>query len=50
MALACRLAGASRCGVSATAKIMEEAKARLTAGTLTETPRTPAEDAPDGAY
>lgn len=50
MALACRLAGASRCGISATAKIMEEAKARLTAGTLTETPRTPAEDAPDGAY
>jgi deoxyribose-phosphate aldolase len=28
--------GASRCGVSATAKIMEEAEARYAAGTLVE--------------
>lgn len=50
MVLACRLAGASRCGVSATQKIMEEAKARLAAGTLTEQPAAPVEGAAGGAY
>ena len=34
--LACRAAGAARCGVSATVKIMEEAEARYAAGTLKE--------------
>lgn len=34
--LSARAVGASRCGVSATAKIMEEAEARYAAGTLTE--------------
>ena len=34
--LAARAAGADRCGVSATVKIMEEAEARYAAGTLTE--------------
>lgn len=34
--LQCRQAGASRCGVSATVKIMEEAEARFAAGTLKE--------------
>ena len=50
MVLACRLAGASRCGVSATQKIMEEAKARLAAGTLTEQPAAPVDGAAGGAY
>ena len=49
MVLACRLAGAARCGVSATQKIMEEAKARLAAGTLTERPAGPVDEA-GGAY
>ena len=43
MVLACRKAGAVRCGVSATQKIMEEAKARFAAGTLTEEPFAPVE-------
>lgn len=47
--LACRLAGAARCGVSATQKIMEEAKARFAMGTLTEFPAEAAETA-GGAY
>ena len=34
--LSARAVGASRCGVSATEKIMEEAEARFAAGTLTE--------------
>ena len=34
--LSARAVGASRCGVSATAKIMEEAEARYAAGTLAE--------------
>ena len=34
--LSARAVGASRCGVSATAKIMEEAEARYAAGTLKE--------------
>ena len=38
MVLACRSAGAARCGVSATVKIMEEAKERLEKGLLTEKP------------
>ena len=50
MVLACRNAGASRCGVSATAKIMEEAKARLESGTLSDRPLNPAEGAAGGAY
>jgi len=49
MVLACRKAGASRCGVSATQKIMEEAKARLANGTLTEEPLAPVETA-GGSY
>lgn len=49
MVLACRLAGATRCGVSATVKIMEEAKARLANGTLSDQPLNPVEKA-DGAY
>ncbi|MBE5787818.1 MAG: deoxyribose-phosphate aldolase [Clostridiales bacterium] len=43
MVLACRKAGAVRCGVSATQKIMEEAKARFAQGTLTEEPLAPVE-------
>lgn len=43
MVLACRKAGAVRCGVSATQKIMEEAKARLAQGNLTEEPLAPVE-------
>ncbi len=50
MVLACRLAGASRCGVSATAKIMEEAKARLNEGKLTEQPLQPVENPAGGSY
>ena len=50
MVLACRNAGAVRCGVSATVKIMEEAKARLDAGTLTEKPLNPVENKAGGAY
>ena len=50
MVLSCRQAGASRCGVSATAKIMEEAKARLAQGTLTEAPAAPVENTAGGAY
>lgn len=50
MVLACRQAGASRCGVSATAKIMEEAKARLADGSLTEAPLTPVDGAAGSAY
>ncbi|MBQ9265311.1 MAG: deoxyribose-phosphate aldolase [Clostridia bacterium] len=50
MVLACRKAGASRCGVSATAKIMEEAKARLEQGTLTEEPAAPVENPTGGSY
>ena len=36
--LAARKIGATRCGVSATEKIMQEAEARYAAGTLTEEP------------
>ncbi|NLD83710.1 MAG: deoxyribose-phosphate aldolase [Clostridiales bacterium] len=49
MVLACRQAGASRCGVSATAKIMEEAINRQKTGALTESPAAPAETA-GGSY
>lgn len=49
MVLACRKAGAVRCGVSATQKIMEEAKARFAQGTLTEEPAAPVEAA-GGSY
>ena len=50
MVLACRQAGASRCGVSATVKIMEEAKARLAQGTLTEAPLQQPAASAGGAY
>lgn len=50
MVLACRKAGAVRCGVSATAKIMEEAKERLAKGILTEEPLSPVENASGGSY
>ena len=50
MVLACRNAGATRCGVSATVKIMEEAKKRLEEGTLTDQPLSPVENAGNGAY
>ena len=50
MVLSCRLAGAARCGVSATVKIMEEARERLEKGTLTENPVSPAGQAAGGAY
>lgn len=50
MVLACRQAGAARCGVSATQKIMEEARARFAAGTLTEEPLAPAEAPAGGSY
>lgn len=50
MVLSCRLAGAARCGVSATVKIMEEAKERLEKGTLTEQPEKPVGRAAGGAY
>ena len=49
MVLACRNAGAVRCGVSATVKIMEEAKERLANGTLSEAPLKPVENG-GGAY
>lgn len=50
MVLSCRLAGASRCGVSATAKIMAEAKERLEKGLLTEQPLTADAQSAGGAY
>ena len=50
MVLACRNAGAARCGVSATVKIMEEAKKRLEEGTLSDQPLNPVENAAGGAY
>ena len=50
MVLACRLAGAARCGVSATQKIMSEAIDRLEKGTLTEHPLNPVENKAGGAY
>lgn len=50
MVLACRQAGASRCGVSATVKIMEEAKDRLARGILTEEPASPVEAPAGGSY
>lgn len=49
MVLACRNAGAVRCGVSATVKIMEEAKERLEKGILTALPLNPVENG-GGAY
>ncbi|MBR3743441.1 MAG: deoxyribose-phosphate aldolase [Clostridia bacterium] len=49
MVLACRNAGAARCGVSATVKIMEEAKERLQNGTLSDQPLHPVENS-GGAY
>ena len=50
MVLACRNAGAVRCGVSATVKIMEEAKERMEKGILTEDPLLPVENTAGGAY
>ena len=50
MVLACRNAGATRCGVSATVKIMEEAKERLEKGILTDQPLNPVENASGGSY
>ena len=50
MVLSCRLAGAARCGVSATQKIMAEAIDRLEKGTLTEQPLNPVENKAGGAY
>ena len=50
MVLACHQAGAARCGVSATAKIMAEAKERFANGTLTDQPLHPAEEKAGGAY
>lgn len=50
MVLACRQAGAVRCGVSATAKIMEEAKARLEQGILSENPLNAVESTSGGSY
>ncbi len=49
MVLACRNAGAARCGVSATVKIMEEAKERLEKGILIDKPLNPVENG-GGAY
>ncbi|MBQ4640702.1 MAG: deoxyribose-phosphate aldolase [Clostridia bacterium] len=49
MVLACRNAGAVRCGVSATVKIMKEAKERLEKGILTVLPLNPVENG-GGAY
>ena len=49
MVLACRNAGAARCGVSATVKIMEEAKERFEKGVLTDQPMNPVENG-GGAY
>lgn len=50
MVLACRNAGAVRCGVSATVKIMEEAKERLEKGILTELPLNTVENTAGGSY
>ena len=50
MVLACRQAGAERCGVSATQKIMEEARDRMQKGILTELPLTSVEESAGGAY
>lgn len=50
MVLSCRKAGAVRCGVSATAKIMAEAKERLEKGILTEEPLRAVENTAGGAY
>lgn len=50
MVLACRKAGASRCGVSATAKIMAEAKERFENGTLTEEPLAAIQNPAGGSY
>ncbi len=50
MVLSCRKAGAVRCGVSATVKIMEEAKERMEKGILTEDPLLPVENTAGGAY
>ena len=50
MVLSCRKAGAVRCGVSATVKIMEEARERLEKGILTEQPLNPVENASGGSY
>lgn len=50
MVLACRSAGAVRCGVSATAKIMEEAMARAQNGALSEQPLNATENPANGSY
>ena len=50
MVLACRKAGAARCGVSATAKIMAEAQERMAQGALTDEPMSAADHAGGGAY
>ena len=50
MVLACRKAGAARCGVSATAKIMAEAQDRQDQGILSENPLIAAENAGGGSY
>lgn len=50
MVLACRNAGAVRCGVSATVKIMEEAKERLEKGILTDLPLNAPEITAGGSY
>ncbi len=50
MVLACRQAGAARCGVSATQKIMAEAIDRLEKGTLTGLPHQQTENPSGGAY
>ena len=49
MVLACRNAGAARCGVSATVKIMEEAKERQEKGLLSEQPLHPSQQG-ENAY
>ena len=49
MVLACRNAGAARCGVSATVRIMEEARERMQNGALTDQPLNPVENG-GGAY
>ena len=48
--LAARAIGASRCGVSATVKIMEEAKERLEKGILTDLPLNAPEITAGGSY
>ena len=50
MVLACRSAGATRCGVSATAKIMEEAMARAQNGVLSDQPLNATENPANGSY